>query len=197
MSLWPCEDRGVPVRTARLARAVMPRGSFAMRWRDVLGVVFEDEPFADLFAVRGRPAESPGRLAVVSVLQFAEGLTDRQAAEAVRLRIDWKYLLGLELEDAGFDGSVLCEFRARLAECGRAESLVFEHVLDLLARADLIGSGGRQRTDSTMVLAQVRNLERLELVGETLRAGLEAVAACAPGWLREIAEPAWFARYGP
>jgi transposase len=185
------------MRTASLARAVMPRGSFAMRWRDVLGVVFEDDLFTDLFAVRGRPAESPGRLAVVSVLQFAEGLTDRQAAEAVRLRIDWKYLLGLELEDAGFDGSVLCEFRARLAQSGRAEALLFEHVLGLLARADLIGSGGRQRTDSTMVLAQVRNLERLELVGETLRAGLEAVAVCAPGWLQEIAEPAWFARYGP
>jgi transposase len=197
MSLWPRGDRGIPERTYQLVRVLLPHGSFATRWRDVLGVVFDDASFADLFASRGRPAQSPGRLAVVSVLQFAEGLTDRQAADAVRLRLDWKYLLGLELDDTGFDHSVLSEFRSRLAGSGRAEALVFERVLDLLAQADLVGCGGPQRTDSTMVLAQVRNLERLELVGETLRAGLEAVAACAPDWLRRIAEPAWFTRYGP
>jgi transposase len=148
-----------------------------MRWRDVLGVLFEDGQFADLFAARGRPAESPGRLAVISVLQFAEGLTDRQAADAVRLRVDWKYLLGLELDDQGFDASVLTEFRARLADSGRAEALVFDRVLDLLVQADMVAGGGRQRTDSTSVLGQLRALDRLELVGEVLRAALEAATA--------------------
>jgi len=197
MSLWPREPREIPAATARLARAVLPDGSLCIRMRDVLGVLFEDENFACLFASRGRPAESPGRLAIVSVLQFAEGLTDRQAADAVRLRLDWKYLLALELEDQGFDASVLSEFRTRLAETGNAEALLFEAVLDRLAAADLVAPGGRQRTDSTKALGQIRSLERLELVGETLRAALEAVAACAPHWLRRIAPPEWFTRYGP
>src|ERR671935_1178942 len=85
-----------------------------MRLRDELGVIYDDASFRPLFAVRGRPAEAPWRLALVSVMQFAERLSDRKAADAVRGRIDWKYALGLPLADAGFDASVLCEFRARL-----------------------------------------------------------------------------------
>jgi transposase len=108
-------------------------------------------------------------LAIVSVLQFVEGLTDAQAADAVRGRVDWKYLLGLKLTDQGFDSSVLTEFRGRLVESGSAEVLLFESVLDRLKAADLLAPGGRARTDSTHVLGAIRNLERLELVGETLR----------------------------
>jgi transposase len=121
----------------------MPKGCFAMQWRDVLGVLFEDESFAGLFTGRGQPAQSPGRLAVISVLQFTEGLTDRQAADAGRVRVDWKYLLGLELDDQGFDASVLSEFRARLAQSEQAETLIFQRVIDLLKQADLIAAGGR------------------------------------------------------
>ena len=104
--------------TAKVARASFPKGCLAIRVRDGLGELFADEQFADLFAVRGRPALSPARLALVSILQFAENLTDRQAADAVRGRIDWKYALGLELTDEGFDASVLSEFRARLVGAG-------------------------------------------------------------------------------
>jgi len=104
---------------------------------------------------------------------------------------------GLELDDQGFDASALCEFRARLAACGAAQALVFDAVLERLAQADLVAPGGRQRTDSTVVLGQIRSLHRLELVGETLRAALEALAACAPDWLRRIAPPEWFTRNGP
>ena len=99
-----------------MARAAFPKGSLAIRVRDELGPLFTDEEFADLFPARGKPAWSPGRLALVLVLQFVEGLTDRQAAEAVRARIDFKYALGLELADPGFDFSVLSEFRDRLVE---------------------------------------------------------------------------------
>src|ERR671928_93231 len=88
------------------------------RLRDELGTLYEDATFRPVFATRGRPAEAPWRLALVSVMQFAEQLSDRQAAEAVRARIDWKYLLGLELDDPGFDASVLSEFRARLVAGG-------------------------------------------------------------------------------
>jgi transposase len=84
--------------------------------RDRLDVLFEDEDFADLFPSDGRSGLSPGQLAMVSVLQFAENLSDSAAADVVRTRIDFKYALGLELEDQGFDYSVLSQFRARLAQ---------------------------------------------------------------------------------
>ena len=127
-------------------------------------------------------------------MQFREGLSDRQAADAVRGRIDWKYLLALDLADAGFDFSVLCEFRARLLQHGAAERLL-ARLLDAAREAGLLKGRGRSRTDSTHVLAAVRNLNRLELVGETLRAALNAIAVAAPDWLRAIAPPDWHKRY--
>src|SRR3954454_9906004 len=117
MSMRPRDPGEIPVETVRVVRAAFPKGSLAIRVRDELGPLFRDEGFADLFpGRRGRPAWSPGRLALVLVLQFVEGLTDRQGAEAVRARIDFKYALGLELGDPGFDFSVLSEFRDRLVE---------------------------------------------------------------------------------
>ncbi|GGM26164.1 hypothetical protein GCM10010129_83270 [Streptomyces fumigatiscleroticus] len=176
---------------------MFPGGCTAMRLRNLLGPLFTDGRFAGLFSGRGRPALSPGRLALVSVMQFVEGLTDRQAADAVRSRLDWKYLLGLELRDRGFDSSVLAEFRERLAASGSAEELVFETVLDQLREAGFLTAGGRQRTDSTHVVAAVRSLQRLELLGESVRAALEALAVAAPAWLTGWAPAEWFTRYGP
>jgi len=115
MSLRPQDFSQVPEDTARVARAAFPNGNSYLTLHDELGVIYNDEMFAPLFAgSQGRPAESPGRLALVTALQFAEDLSDRQAADAVRGRIDWKYLLGLELTDPGFDYSVLSEFRDRV-----------------------------------------------------------------------------------
>jgi transposase len=164
--------------------------------RDELGELFTDERFAAAFGVRGRPGWSPGRLALVTVLQMVENLTDRQAAEAVRLRIDWKYCLGLALTDEGFDASILSEFRTRVVEHS-----IEEQALDLLLAAlvdrGLLKAGGKQRTDSTHVLSAVRDLNRLELAGESVRACLEALAAAAPDWLAQAIDVAdWNARYG-
>jgi Transposase DDE domain/Transposase domain (DUF772) len=131
----------------------------------------------------------------VTIFQFAEGLSDRQAADAVRSRIDWKYALRLPLEDAGFDASVLCEFRARLL-AGGAERRLFEALLEHLKAHGLVAPRGRQRTDSTHVLAASQVLSRLECVGETLRHALDALARVAPEWVRAWAPPAWFERYG-
>jgi transposase len=195
MSMRPRPSHAIPATTAQVARAAFPKGCLVMRARDALGALFDDEQFAGLFAVRGRPALSPARLALVSVLQFAEGLSDRQAADAVRGRIDWKYALGLELADTGFDASVLSEFRARLAADDQTERLL-QQLLARLRQRGLLVRGGRQRTDATCVVAAVRELNRLELVTETMRAALEALATAAPGWLAGLAPQDWYERYG-
>src|SRR5687768_12662860 len=142
----------------------------------------------------GQPGLPPWRLALVTIMQFRETLADRQAAEAVRARIDWKYLLGLELADPGFDHSVLCEFRSRLLE-GGAEERLLHKLLDACWARGLLKARGRQRTDATYVLAAIRTLNRLELVGETLRAALNELATAAPGWLRGAVPAAWYERY--
>src|SRR5512144_1550354 len=150
--------------------------------RDRLGELFGDAEFTAGFGRRGRPGWSPGRLALVTVLQMAENLTDRQAADAVRDKLSWKYALGLGLDDEGFDPSVLTEFRARVAGHG-LEQRVLDLLLAALAEHGLVGAGRRVRTDSTHVVSAVRDLNRLELAGESVRAVLEALAAAAPDWL--------------
>lgn len=194
MSLKPEPIGPIPAETERVARAAFPRGNRAMQMRDRLGEIYDDTRFANLFAARGRPAEAPWRLAVVTVLQFAEGLPDRQAADAVRGRIDWKYLLGLPLEDPGFNFSVLSEFRSRLV-AGNAEHLLLDALLDTCKAHGLLRARGRQRTDSTHVLGSLRTLNRLEQVAETVRAALEAVAEAHPAWLQAHAPAEWFVRY--
>jgi len=194
MSMYPRELGTIPEETARVARAACPKGTLAMRLRDALGELYQDEQFASLYPVEGQPAYKPWRLAVVTVLQYAEGLTDRQAADAVRERIDWKYSLGLELTDAGFDFSLLSEFRRRLVEEG-AETLLLDRLLEVCKQRGWLKAGGKQRTDSTHVLARVRSLSNLECVGETLRAVLDDLAARAPDWLVQQISPDWFERY--
>src|SRR4051795_6875179 len=184
----------VPDDTARIAQAAFRRGNLYVLLRDRLGAVFADADFADLYPRLGQPAYAPLRLALVTLLQFREGLSDRQAAEAVRARIDWKYLLALDLADAGFDYSVLCTFRGRLL-AGDASERLLARVLDTARDAGLLKARGRQRTDSTHVLAAVRDLNRIELLAETLRAALNAIAGVAPDWLRALAPPEWHARY--
>src|SRR5215207_4930076 len=195
MSLRPAEIAPVPATTAQVAVAAFPRGCAAMRMRDELGAIYNDQMFASLFPARGQPAYSPWRLALVTVLQFAEGLPDRQAADAVRGRIDWKYALSLELTDPGFDFSVLCAFRARLIAGGLEQSLL-EAMLTRYRERGLLKARGRQRTDSTHVLAAVRKLNRLENAGELLRAALNSLAAAAPDWMAQHAEHDWVDRYG-
>ena len=194
MSLRPQPLPFVPEDTARIAQASFRRGNAYLLLRDRLGSVFADADFVDLYPPRGQPAYAPWRLALVTLMQFREGLSDRQAADAVRSRIDWKYLLALDLDDAGFDFSVLCEFRARLLDHD-AEGRLLDRLLDAAREGGLLNARGRNRTDSTHVLAAVRVLNRLELLAETLRAALNAIAVVAPDWLREIAPPEWYERY--
>src|SRR5688572_11406119 len=153
MSLRRQPVRPVPEDTVRVAHAAFPDGNIYLTSRDGLGTVFSDEDFAHLYPSRGQPAETPWRLALVTILQFVEHLPDRRAAEAVRGRIDWKYALGLELTDPGFDSTVLCEFRARLI-AGSAEQRLPDALLERCRERNWLKARGRQRTDSTQVLAR-------------------------------------------
>jgi len=192
---WPEPDPLVAAAIAAKYRGKRPR-PLAVLIRDRLGQWLEDEDFAQAFGIRGRPGWSPSRLALVTVLQRAENLTDRPAAESVRTRLDWQYLLGLPIDDPGFDHTVLAEFRGRVAD-GGLEQVVLDALLGRLAGAGLVKAGGKQRTDSTHVIAAVAALNRLELAGESVRAALEALTAAHPGWLEQRVCVADFARrYG-
>jgi len=194
MSLQAHPLAPIPELTVRLARASFPKGTLAMRLRDALGSLFRDVDFAQLFARRGRAAEAPWRLALVTILQALENLSDRQAAEMVRGRLDWKYALSLEADDEGFDASILVDFRQRLLE-HQAEDLLLEPILRICREQGWLKKGGQQRTDSTMVLANARRLSSLESVGETLRALLNELAEVEPDWLLAVIRPDWFERY--
>ena len=177
--LKPEAVKNIPKETARIAKAAFPKGSAVMKLRDEFGTFYEDEDFSTLFSATGQPALVPWRLALVTVFQYLENLTDRQAADAVRGRLDWKYALGLELADAGFDFSVLSEFRSRLVE-GESEQLLLDTMLEHFKSKGLVKAGGKGSTDSNHVLAKVQVLNKLELIGETLRATLNDLAMWYP-----------------
>jgi transposase len=192
---WPEPDPQIAAAIAAKYSGKRPR-PLAVLIRDRLGQWLGDEDFAAAFGIRGRPGWSPSRLALVTVLQRAENLTDRQAAEAVRTRIDWQYLLGLRVDDPGFDHTVLAEFRGKVAGAG-LEQVALDALLEKLMAGGLVKAGGKQRTDSTHVTAAVAALGRLELAGESVRAALEALAAAHPAWLEQRICVSDFARrYG-
>jgi transposase len=192
--LRPMPIEPIPPDTARVARAAFPKGNRYLRLADELDTLFTDDAFLALFPTHGQPAQPPWQLALVTIRQFAEGLSDRQAANAVRSRIDWKYVLRLERTDPGFDASVLSALHARLI-AGAAESLLCDTLLTWCRHRQLIKARGRQRTDSTPILAAVRALNRIAVVGETLRHALNTLAVVAPEWLRAVSLPHWQDRY--
>lgn len=193
---WPDPDPVVAAAIRAMYGSRKTEPPLAVDVRDRLGEWLHDEVFAAAFGVRGRPGWSPSRLALITVLQRAENLTDRMAAEQVRTRLDWKYLLGLSLEDPGFDHTVLAEFRAKAAAAG-LEQAVLDALTERLSADGLVKPGGRQRTDSTHVIAAVAALNRLELAGESVRAAAEAVTAAHPGWAADVlCVSDWARRYG-
>ena len=127
-------------------------------------------------------------------MQYMANLSDRGAVEAIAARIDWKYALGLELTASSFDSSVLSLFRSRLLNGGK-EKLILDKLLERCQQLQLIKARGKARTDSTHILAAIRNLNRLEYVDETLRAALNALAVAHPNWLSSVVTPDWFDRY--
>jgi transposase len=195
MSLKVLPIPPVPEETARVVRAIFPRGNVLMQLRDTVGTIYADEAFADLFPTHGQPAEAPWRLALITVLQYMEHLTDRQAADAVRSRLDWKYALSLELTDPGFDHTVLSEFRSRLVE-GHAEERLLDLLLQRCREGGWLKARGRQRTDSTHILAKIRALNRVLCVAQTMVSVLNVLSEVAPEWVRAYVPAEWVERYG-
>jgi transposase len=185
----------VPVETAHVARAAFRKGNFCLQLRDELGDLFDDAAFAQMYGQTGPAAYAPWRLALVSILQFVETISDRAAADQVRGRIDWKYLLALPLEDPGFDASVLSDFRRRLLESEQG-MLLFDRVLERCREKNLLKVRGKQRTDATHIVAAVRRLNHLELALTTIRHTLETLAQVVPEWVRNVCPVAWAERYG-
>jgi len=194
--LIPQSHWHVPEETQEIARAAFPKGNPYMKMRDELGIFYEDKRFGDLFSHTGQPALAPWRLVLIMIMQYAENLTDRQAAEAVRGRIDWKYALGMEMRDAGFHYSVLSEFRDRLIASG-TERMLLDEMLVRFQEKGLLKAEGKQRTDSTRILTVARHLNRIGCVVETLRRALNEIATISPDWLLDQVTTEWFDRYGP
>jgi transposase len=178
MSLHTQPLAPIPELTSRMAHASFPKGTLAMDLRDALGAIYEDADFAQLFPRRGRAAEAPWRLALVTVLQAVENLSDRQAVQMVRGRLDWKYALSLPLDDQGFDPSILVDFRQRELSHG-AQDLLLEPILQVCREHKWLKAGGKQRTDSTFVLAKVRGLSRQDQCGREPESS--AQSACRGG----------------
>jgi transposase len=195
MTLYPQHEFSIPEETARVARAAYPKGNIYMKMRDALGTIYQDESFAHVFPPNGRPVEAPWRLAFITVVQFMEGLPDRQAADAVRGRIDLKYALGLELTDPGFDFTILSDFRKRLVE-GEAEQVLLDAMLAVFKERGWLKERHRQRSDSTHVLAKVRAINRLMCGGSAMRFALNSLAIVAGEWLLAHSDPEWVDRYG-
>lgn len=196
MSLRPEPLPPIPDATVVAVQAAFPNGNLYADLRAEFGTLYNDQLFADLYPPEGRPVEiAPWRLALVLVMQYIEGLTDRQAADAVRRCMDWKYALSLDLCDPGFDFTLLHDFRQRLLTHEAAQRLLDTFLTTCKARG-WIKARGTQRTDSTHVLAAIRTLHRLECVLEAMHYALNQLSAAEPDWVQQHVPLEWYARYG-
>lgn len=186
--------KSIPSLTKEIAHKAFPKGNIYLTLRDKLGTFYDDQDFAELYSDEGQPALRPSGLALICVMQYMANLSDRGAVEAVAARIDWKYALGLELTSPSFDSSVLSLFRSRLLKGGKEKQLL-DKLLERCQKLKLIKTKGKARTDSTHILAAIRNLNRLEYVGETLRSALNVLAVVVPDWLSNVVALDWFDRY--
>src|ERR671922_2904352 len=146
MALRPQSLPPVPEATAAAVQAAFPKGNLYVALRTEFGRLYDDQVFADLYPPCGRPVSvAPWRLALILVVQYIEGLTDRRAADAVRRCMDWQYALSLELTDPGFDFTLLHDFRQRLLTHEAAQRLLDTFLTTCKARGWL-KARGTQRT---------------------------------------------------
>lgn len=190
----PGSRQPLPENTARAARSVFNVENLYLAIGDQLDALFDDLNLDDLDAFGEKRANALLTLGMVTIFQFAEWLPDRQAADAVRTRLDWKYALHLPLDHPGIDPSALSEFRRRL-QLNTAGQLVFRRMLSRVAELGLLGQGDKRQADVDEVLAAVDTLSRVEQLAEAMGRTIEALASRQPEWLRAISLPHWYERY--
>jgi transposase len=196
MTLRPQSLPPVPEATVAAVQAAFPKGNLYVALRTEFGTLYDEQLFADLYPPAGRPVEvAPWRLALVMVMQYIEGLTDRQAADAVRRCMDWKYALSLDLTDPGFNFTLLHDFRCRVLTHEAGQRFLDAFLAACNARGWL-KARGTQRTDSTHVLAAIRTLHRLECVLEAMHYALNQLSAAAPAWVQQHVPLDWYPRDG-
>jgi transposase len=194
MALRPQTLPPVLEATAAAVRAAFPKGNLYIDFE--LGALYDDQLCADLYSSQGRPVEvAPWRLALVMVMQYIEGLTDRQAADAVRRCLDWKYALSLDLTDSGFDFTLLHDFRCSVLTHEASQGFLDTFLAACKARGWL-KARGTQRTNSTHVLAAIRRLHRLECVLEAMHYALNQLSSAEPAWVQQHVPLDWYPRYG-
>jgi len=184
----------IPGETLNLGHTLLDEDNLYRKIGDEYAELVKDEDFASLYSNTGQPAYSPARLSLVKVLQAMEHLSDRVALQMVRTRIDWKYALHLPLADDGFDASVLSEFRSRLVN-NQAERKFFDALLEKLKEKGMLKGRGLQRTDALTIVAATRELNRLELVMETMRLAIVSLVECDPKWVKENLPAPWLETY--
>ena len=185
--------QSLPINTAQAAKSVFNIENLYLAMGDQLDL-FLDLNLADLDAFGEKPTSVLFLLAMVTLFQFAEGLPDRQAADAVRTRLDWKYALHLPMDYPGLDHSALSEFRQRL-RCNTAGHATFQRLLTQVAAFGLLGNGDKRQAEVVDVLAAVDALGRAQAAKERTSRALEALAAAHPSWLRAASLPHWYGRY--
>jgi transposase len=196
MTLRPHPLPPVPDATMAEVRAAFPKGNLYVDLRTEFGTLYDDHLFADLYPPAGRPvAVAPWRLALVVVMPYIEGRKDRQAADAVRRCMGWKYALSLDLTDPSFDFTLLHDFRHRLLAHEAGQRFLDAFLAACKARG-WIKARGAQRTDSTHVLAAIPTLHRLACVLEAMHWALNQLSEAAPVRVRPQVPPAWYTRYG-
>jgi transposase len=195
MTLHPRDPHAIPDDIAAVGAAILAPTNPYRLLGEQLADLFVDIDFAPLYTNHGRAAVSPALLALVTIFQFLEHAPDRQAADAVRVRLDWKYALHLPVADLGFDFSCLSYFRRRLRNHAQ-ERRLFETVLERIRSLGLVKARGKQRTDALAVLGAVRELSRLELASETLRLALVAIEQAAPLWAQRQVPASYRTHYG-
>jgi Transposase domain (DUF772) len=184
----------LPADSAHAAKSVFNIENLYVAIGDQLDSLCADLRWDDVNAFGDMPAQTSFILAMVTVFQFAENVPDSQAADAVRMRMDWKYALHLPMDYPGFPSSELGAFRQGLSG-NKAGQRVFQQMLAHLAKLGLLRSRDKRQADVGHVLAAVETLSRVEKVTEDFSLALEALADRDHDWLRANSLPHWYERH--
>jgi len=141
--------------TAAFCSTLLEPGSLYYFLAEHRREIFADAKFAHLYpSGTGRPSIPASRIASVMVLQTLEGLSDREALDQVRYNLRWKLALGLDLEDRGFDPSVLTYWRNRIKNSANP-TLIFDLAREIISETKILNTHTKRVLDSTVLVDAV------------------------------------------